>query len=75
MRLGAAELIAADNPDAAHPFTTGDTHGLVGSVALRPAADFDSNRGARLLKELYQVVRLTALPGLTVLNWPRQGHC
>ena len=31
VRLGAAELIASDNPDAAHPFTTGDANGLVGS--------------------------------------------
>ena len=64
VRLGAAELIASDNPDAAHPFTTGDANGLVGSVALRPAADFDSNRGTRLLKELYQVSTLDGIARL-----------
>ena len=61
VRLGAAELIASDHPDAAHPFTDGGDHGLVGSVALRPAADFDSGRGERMLKDLYQVSTLDGI--------------
>lgn len=65
VRLDVAELIASDNPGAGHPFTDGDDHGLVGSVALRPAAGFDSGRGERLLKDLYGV---STLDGIAVLG-------
>ena len=65
VRLGAAELIASDHPDAGHPFVDGGDHGLAGSVVLRPAGDFDSGRGERLLRDLYQV---STLDGIAQLN-------
>ena len=64
VRLAAAELIASDHPAADHPFTDADGHGLVGSVALRPATDFDSSRGERMLKDLYGVSTLDGIARL-----------
>ncbi len=63
-RLSPAEMIASNHPNVAHPFTDGDTGGLAGSFALRPAADFDSSRGERRLKELYGVKTLDGMASL-----------
>ena len=63
-RLAPAELVASDDAKAGHPFGDGDAGGLAGSLALRPAAEFDSARGEKRLKELYGVSTLDGMADL-----------
>ncbi|XDZ65579.1 DNA mismatch repair protein MutS [Alphaproteobacteria bacterium LSUCC0684] len=64
-RLQAAEIIVSDRPEADHPFTDGETHGLAGCVSIRPARDFDSTAGERRLCEVYGVSTLDGMAMLT----------